>query len=288
MEVLPDSGSTSLAYRFTGQRWDGVIRLYDYNARYYDPATGRFIQPDTIVPNPGNPQDLNRYTYVRNNPVRYSDPTGHRFDPGDSAGAPSCEGGSAYINCVYPEGHPLAGYPIGTTKEEVKRGEAQMRAVTEALIAWLWEPADWTLTLNRWRKGDFSLWDTVGLAPLIPARGARVLGKYIEAADIIPTGQWHHVFSRKIMEALEEHSILSGKFNRSDIVVRARDLESHRGYQAWHRAYDDEVVDWLETHTEASVKEFIHFLQEIYSRAEMQYRFPSALEALDALITQLK
>ena len=29
------------------------------------------------MPEPGNPQDLNRYTYVRNNPVRYSDPTGH-------------------------------------------------------------------------------------------------------------------------------------------------------------------------------------------------------------------
>ena len=35
------------------------------------------MQPDSIVPNPGNPQDLNRYSYVRNNPVRYTDPTGH-------------------------------------------------------------------------------------------------------------------------------------------------------------------------------------------------------------------
>ena len=37
------------------------------------------------MPEPGNPQDLNRYTYVRNNPVRYSDPTGHWLfedDPG--------------------------------------------------------------------------------------------------------------------------------------------------------------------------------------------------------------
>ncbi len=192
------------------------------------------------------------------------------------------------MNCVYPEGHPLAGYPIGTTEEDVHRGEAQMVTFVKTFVAWLWEPADWALMLNRWRKGDISLWDGIGLAPLIPARGARVLGRYLESTDIIPTGQWHHVFSRKIMEALEEHSILSGKFNRSDIVVRARDLESHRGYQAWHRAYDDEVIDWLETHAEASIEEFVRFLQEIYSRAEMQYRFPSALEALEALRTQLK
>ncbi|HEY52283.1 MAG TPA: hypothetical protein G4N94_02365 [Caldilineae bacterium] len=35
-----------------------------------------FIQPDTIVPDPGDPQSLNRYAYVRNNPLRYTDPTG--------------------------------------------------------------------------------------------------------------------------------------------------------------------------------------------------------------------
>jgi hypothetical protein len=35
------------------------------------------VQPDTVVPEPGNPQDFNRYTYVRNNPLRYTDPTGH-------------------------------------------------------------------------------------------------------------------------------------------------------------------------------------------------------------------
>ena len=54
--------------------------LYDYNARWYDPALGRFVQPDTIVPDPGNPQDLNRYSYVRNNPLKYTDSTGHWFE----------------------------------------------------------------------------------------------------------------------------------------------------------------------------------------------------------------
>ncbi len=35
------------------------------------------MQPDTIVPNPGDPSNLNRYSYARNNPIVYSDPSGH-------------------------------------------------------------------------------------------------------------------------------------------------------------------------------------------------------------------
>ena len=63
--------------RIPGQRCDHAVGLYFYNARYDDPALGRFIQPDAIVPDPGDPQSLNRYSYVGNNPLRYVDPSGH-------------------------------------------------------------------------------------------------------------------------------------------------------------------------------------------------------------------
>jgi len=74
-------GATPTTYRFTGQRLDESTGLMYYGARYYDPTLGRFVQADTIVPNPGNPQDLNRYAYVRNNPLRYIDPSGHQGEP---------------------------------------------------------------------------------------------------------------------------------------------------------------------------------------------------------------
>ncbi|MGB3220569.1 MAG: RHS repeat-associated core domain-containing protein, partial [Anaerolineae bacterium] len=65
-------------YRFTGQRWDSGTALYFYQSRWYDPAVGRFLAGDTIVPQPQNPQNLNRYSYVLNQPLRYRDPSGHR------------------------------------------------------------------------------------------------------------------------------------------------------------------------------------------------------------------
>jgi RHS repeat-associated protein len=62
---------------FTGQRRDDVTGLLYYHARYYDPVLGRFLSADTQAPEVSNPQDLNIYSYVHNNPVRYTDPTGH-------------------------------------------------------------------------------------------------------------------------------------------------------------------------------------------------------------------
>jgi len=47
------------------------------SARYYDPTLGRFISADTIAPERSDPQTRNRYSYVLNNPLKYTDPTGH-------------------------------------------------------------------------------------------------------------------------------------------------------------------------------------------------------------------
>jgi len=71
------TGTLPTDFGFTGQRNQSTIRLYDYHARFYDPYLNRFISADTIVPDPANPQDLNRYSYVRNSPLVYVDPTGH-------------------------------------------------------------------------------------------------------------------------------------------------------------------------------------------------------------------
>jgi RHS repeat-associated protein len=60
---------------FTGQRLDDT-GLYYYGARYYDATIGRFISADPTIPEGGNPQSFNRYSYCINNPLSAVDPNG--------------------------------------------------------------------------------------------------------------------------------------------------------------------------------------------------------------------
>jgi hypothetical protein len=89
-------------------------------------------------------------------------------------------------------------------------------------------------------------------------------------------GQEHHLISRSIAKRLSKHSILKGLYKPRDprFVARAKDEESHCGYQEWHRKVDEEVISWLDKYSNATPKEFMDKLREIYSRPEMRARFP--------------
>jgi hypothetical protein len=100
-----------------------------------------------------------------------------------------------------------------------------------------------------------------------------------EASDEPPNcnGQNHHVISRLIAKALEEHRTLHGSYEPRDerFVAKAKDKESHCGYQEWHRKVDAEVIEWLRRFPAANQKQFEGFLREIYNRKAMRERFPN-------------
>ena len=64
-------------FRYSGEYWDESTGLQYLRARWYDPSVGRFINEDTYEGQIDNPLTLNLYTYVYNNPLLYTDPTGH-------------------------------------------------------------------------------------------------------------------------------------------------------------------------------------------------------------------
>ncbi len=71
------------SFLYTGEQYDaeatfnsGKGGFYYLRARHYDPYAGRFIERDKIIGDPLSPQTLNRYAYVGNNPLSFTDPSG--------------------------------------------------------------------------------------------------------------------------------------------------------------------------------------------------------------------
>ncbi|MCG8557633.1 MAG: RHS repeat-associated core domain-containing protein, partial [Proteobacteria bacterium] len=63
------------------------LGLVNMKGRIYDAHMGRFLTPDPFVPEPGNSQSWNRYSYVGNNPLNYTDPSGYFWKWALAAGA---------------------------------------------------------------------------------------------------------------------------------------------------------------------------------------------------------
>jgi len=105
--------------RYTGQYHEaglpGGEGLSYYQARWYDGQLGRFVSADTLVPNPADPQQLNRLAYVRNNPLRFIDPSGHYlFEDKDNTAsytpsqkAPTIQPTKQYTLTYDGESHPV-------------------------------------------------------------------------------------------------------------------------------------------------------------------------------------
>ena len=100
-----------------------------------------------------------------------------------------------------------------------------------------------------------------------------------ESSDEPPNckGQNHHIISRPIAEQLEQHETLRGLYKARDerFVAKAKDKDSHCGYQQWHRDVDKEFIEWLKREIKATPDQFMKFLHRIYSRPEMLERFPN-------------
>ena len=67
-------------YRYNGKELDQATNLYDYGARYYDPAIARWGQIDPLADQYAS---FSPYGYVANNPIRLIDPDGMRIEYAD-------------------------------------------------------------------------------------------------------------------------------------------------------------------------------------------------------------
>jgi RHS repeat-associated protein len=93
---------------FTSQEEIASLCLVNLNARLYDPSIGRFLSADSIIPDAYDGQSYNRYTYVDNRPLSFTDPTGHYGGPQCIGACGNWNPGSQADGNTDPFAHPEA------------------------------------------------------------------------------------------------------------------------------------------------------------------------------------
>ena len=92
------NGITRHGYTFQ-EALGSRMALNDMVGRVQDPITGRFLSADPVWPNASDPQSYNRYSYVDNNPLTYTDPTGFE------------QAKTQPVEAIYPDAPPIQGIP---------------------------------------------------------------------------------------------------------------------------------------------------------------------------------
>ena len=107
--IRSEVGTSDNPRKFTGKEYESDVKLYYFAARYYDPYIGRFISRDPVG------DGLNWYVYVRNNPLKYIDPTGLRdMTPEEKKKARSIFGGTSLdMNKVAIQDRTMWGRRLG-------------------------------------------------------------------------------------------------------------------------------------------------------------------------------
>jgi RHS repeat-associated protein len=124
--------------QFTGKELDGTD-LYDYGSRYFDPTTGRFIQPDSIIPG-RSVQARNRYSYALNSPDTLTDPDGRaptRSEPDEWRFFPSknvVRMPEEAISGRVPPGKAVMRMPEEAISGRVPPGKAVIRMPEERIV----------------------------------------------------------------------------------------------------------------------------------------------------------
>ncbi|MBN1232083.1 MAG: hypothetical protein JXA60_01845 [Candidatus Coatesbacteria bacterium] len=76
-------GGEAIRYGYEGKEYDSLVGDTDFHFRKYKPGWDIYLQPDTLIQNVYDPQLLNRYSFERNNPYKYTDEDGHLFGGAD-------------------------------------------------------------------------------------------------------------------------------------------------------------------------------------------------------------
>ena len=210
-------GTTPTTYRYTGQREDSYINMYYMGARWYDQQLGRWISPDTIIPQPDNPQSLNRYSYVRNAPLRYIDPSGHWDE--ESAG-----------DIIQPNLEPPVEGPIYTTPYSRAHRAVDIKAASDE-------------TNSSWFVDDMVTYSENNCKPVAAAAAGTVVAKGKGATDSygwdISDGKGNKLFT---VYGWDKGSWQAGDYATPDEYINSlRETHADWSFEGWDLGRSDYI-----------------------------------------------
>ena len=237
-EVRAETGTSPTDYQYTGQRsYLDSFDLHYYVARWYDPYLNQFIQPDTLIPDPGNSADWNRYAYVLYNPMRYIDPTGHYYVDDIIPGLTNDSSWWSYQNPNHNDGYYLDYVEIFSTRVSYFSPTDHLTDVPADTSVWY--AAVWDYQAQSWSYQKVDL-------PFRVAAVEVIMELSLQAAKNISYNKWLNeapddflVYSVNVVRSDTEEREFLGLLitNLSNVPIRVS-IDSQRRWTSGYRAQE--------------------------------------------------
>lgn len=131
------ASTISNSVTYAGYEYDKETGLYYLNSRMYEPTTARFLQEDTYTGDRNDPLSLNLYTYCKNEPIMYFDPSGHDPELDKIYGRTTSDDTTkaVVIDFVQSAANGFRQKPVKESfnKPEVKESFSKLEATNEAI-----------------------------------------------------------------------------------------------------------------------------------------------------------
>ncbi|RNC79741.1 MAG: hypothetical protein ED557_14585 [Balneola sp.] len=275
------SGSEENKFTYNGKELENEFGLdwYHYGVRFYDPAVARWWAVDPLD------VEFSPYNYSFNNPMRFIDPDGAA--PLDWVRNLETGAYEWHANVMSesdtPDGYSYVGRFLSDVQADFNSRTPWYNTWSKPIIFLDYWPGE----ISEYEMETISLCVCDNPASIFIGGGAgisssinklnrsrRVLNA-LNFRKVVATGQEHHLLSRKILRALNSHPKLKNVFQRDDYVYKALNADAHKGYQKWHRLYDETVVKWVQNNPSASRQDFLKYLHNLHQQQWLRTRIPN-------------
>jgi RHS repeat-associated protein len=242
-ETWITEGDKKNAPKYNSQELDKESGYYFYNARHYDPEIGRFVTADNIVNGEYDTQGWNRYSYVKNNPVVYKDPTGHVIDTVLDVGFLLYDAGSAVYHAAKGDEEALKEDLVALTVDAActlipgaTGGGLAARGAMKAGKEVVKRKAATEIAQQTVTKGGKIVKEGVEQLSKKAAKKAETLSKNVSEAT-----HEHHSFPKFLTGDVAKKGVKGGEFTKSSLKLG----------QEMHKAYKIDVANGV-----SKIKEF--------------------------------